>query len=45
MYSGFATRKMEDLYISLMHKSLTMLSAKILHTQQGGSVLTNKMQE
>ena len=30
MYSGFATRKMEDLYIALIRKSVEMLTAKIL---------------
>ena len=45
MYSGFATRKLEELYIQLIHKSVTMLSAKILHNQQGGDQLANKMSE
>lgn len=30
-YSGFASRKLEDVYVMMLKKCLSMLSLKVLH--------------
>jgi len=44
VYSGFATRKLEDFYNALTKKALSMLSLKVLHYQGRGDFLTEELQ-
>ena len=44
VYSGFATRKMEEVYMSILRKVVNMLSLKLLHAE-GKDLLTEDMIE
>ena len=44
-YSGFASRKLEDVYVMMLKKCLSMLSLKVLHYQSGGDFLTPELLE
>ena len=44
-YSGFATRKLEDLYNVLISKCFEMLSLKLLFSQGNGDFLTEELRE
>ena len=44
VYSGFATRKMEEVYMSILRKVINILSLKLLHAE-GKDLLTDKMSE
>ena len=43
VYSGFATRKMEELYNQMLRKALSMLSMKVLFLQGAGDFLTDEL--
>ena len=44
-YSGFATRKLEQLYNTLIKRAMNMLTLKILHSQGSGDILTDEAHE
>ena len=44
-YSGFASRKLEDLYTTLVSKTMSMLSLKVLYTHGGADSLTDELRE
>ena len=45
MYSGFATRKLEELYNQMIKKALSMLSMKVLLLQGAGDFLKKELRE
>ena len=44
VYSGFATRKMEEVYMGILKKVLHLLSLKLLHAENK-DLLTENMKE
>ena len=44
MYSGFATRKMEEVYMSMVKKVVNMISLKLLYSE-GKDLLTEELRE
>ena len=44
MYSGFATRKMEEVYMSMVKKVVNLISLKLLYGE-GKDLLTDELQE
>ena len=44
MYSGFATRKMEEVYMSMVKKVVNMISLKLLYSE-GTDLLTEELRE
>ena len=45
MYSGFATKKLETLYNTMLKKAVNMMTLKILFYQGSGDFLTDELRE